>query len=70
MTFIKDCLDAFLLAACMDILAIETLEEKPKRTILPELLHIQSKEDQYNWIKELCFQILDSFVYIEEGIFV
>ncbi|XP_062601231.1 uncharacterized protein LOC134262924 [Saccostrea cucullata] len=66
MTFIRDCLDAFLLTACMEVLDIKSLDEKPKRTILPELLHLQSKEDQYDWIKELCFQILDTFVYIEE----
>lgn len=69
MTFIRDCLDAFLLTACMEVLDIKSLDEKPKRTILPDLLHLQSEEEQHDWIKELCFQILDSFIYIEEGMY-
>lgn len=50
----------------MEVLDIKSLDEKPKRTILPDLLHLQSAEEQHDWIKELCFQILDSFIYIEE----
>ena len=67
MTFIRDCLYVFLLTACMEILEIKSLDEKPKRTILSELLHLQSKGEQYTWIRELCYQILTSFVYNKEG---
>lgn len=69
MTFIRDCLDAFLLTACMEVLDIKSLDEKPKRTILPDLLHLQSEEEQHDLIKELCLQILDSFIYTEEGMY-
>lgn len=67
MAFVRDCLDGFILAACMELLCINTFDEKPKREKLPDLLKLQPKKEQYDWIKQLSMEILTSFVFLAEG---
>lgn len=69
MTFVQDCLDAFILGACMDLLGIDNLDARPSRTKLPEFINLRPQQEQYEWIHDLSQQLLDVYVKVRNGNF-
>lgn len=69
MTFVQDCLDAFILGACMDLLGIDNLDARPSRTKLPEFINLRPQQEQYEWIHDLSQQLLDVYVKVRNDNF-
>ena len=66
--FVDDCLDGYIVAACMELMNIESPNDAPVTWKPSPLLVHQSKELQYEWLKKLGNEILNQFIKIDKGI--
>lgn len=68
--FVEDCLDAFILAAAMNVMGITELDEQPKEFKPSQFLEIASHDEQYDWLSSLAQEILDRHVTQDKGKFI
>lgn len=67
--FVEDCLDAFILAAAMNVMGLTELDEQPKEFKPSQFLEIASNDEQYAWLPSLAQYILDRHVTQDKGKF-
>ncbi|XP_062573983.1 uncharacterized protein LOC134235829 [Saccostrea cucullata] len=64
--FVEDCLDAFILAAAMDIMGMNELDDQPKEFRPPPLIQTASCDEQYSWLSSLAQEILERHVKLDK----
>lgn len=61
--FIEDCLQAYVVAACVEELGVQKPDEKPKPGKGPShMLHMSSEQDQCTWLFNLGKKIYEKHV--------
>lgn len=69
MNFVQECLDSFVLAACLHMFGMDSLDGVPVNVEIPHFLHLASIEEQYAWLKELVEQLFKTYIKLNEGKF-
>ena len=64
--FISDCLDAFIIGACLHLLELEDLQSMPRRKQV--LFDILPGDQKYSYINEIASDILKKYVNLGNGI--
>lgn len=67
MNFVQDCLDGFILGACLDLFGMESLDDLPTTSQIPMFIELQTPEEQYAYIHKLASQLLNVYVKLNEG---
>ncbi|XP_070545028.1 uncharacterized protein [Ptychodera flava] len=65
-TFMKDCIDAHVVAAAMEILGLEAVDDVPQNGP-PPVMNSWSKDEQYEWIWNLAKTILTTHVKLSDS---
>jgi len=60
-----DCLDAYLVEACMHLLDLDEIDAEPTRK--QPLFDILPDEEQYKFISKIAKDILDKYIKIIDG---
>ena len=60
-SFVEDCLDAYIVGACIHMLGMEDMDSDPPR------IPLLCKEDFYTYIHDTAKNILDRYVKINDG---
>nr|XP_034322383.1 uncharacterized protein LOC117688429 [Crassostrea gigas] len=66
MNFVQDCLDSFVLGACLHMFGMDSLDGVPVNVEIPHFLHLASIEEQYAWLKELGEQLFKTYIKLNE----
>lgn len=61
-SFIDDCLDAYIVTACLHLLDLSDIDEISSRK--QTLFDILPKEEQYNFISQISKEILEKYIKI------
>lgn len=64
-SFIDDCLDAYIVTACLHLLDLSDIDEISSRK--QTLFDILTKEEQYNFISQISKEILEKYIKIPNG---
>lgn len=65
--FVEDCLDAYILAATVEVMGLGNVDEIPTKVKPPPLLATSTKEEQYEWLVSVAKRVMDKHIKLDNG---